>query len=222
MPYPLISRKQFLKILATSGVILTLGGFGGFSSLLNNRKKGGGGSGNGSTSYSQLASARTTGGGSWSLGGNTAGPAIHAAVTATGKILYIAGSSYCVNNTAGPYIGRLRDPTTGSETTVNMTDDLFCCGSAQLPNGNILFCGGTKMYETDINNCAGKWQGGNFAYEFDMATGNMVKRTSMAHGRWYPTCVTLPNGRVVVVSGADEYGTYNYLTEIYDPNTKSR
>ena len=29
----------------------------------------------------------------------------------------------------------------------------------------------------------------------------------MAHGRWYPTLVTLPDGKVVIVNGFDEYGT---------------
>ena len=43
----------------------------------------------------------------------------------------------------------------------------------------------------------------------------------MAHGRWYPTCVTLPDGKVLVVNGFDEYGVFNQLTEIYDPSSKS-
>ena len=43
----------------------------------------------------------------------------------------------------------------------------------------------------------------------------------MTAGRWYPSQVTLPNGRVIVVSGNDDFGFYNYLTEVYDPITKS-
>ena len=43
----------------------------------------------------------------------------------------------------------------------------------------------------------------------------------MAQGRWYPTCVTLPDGKVLIVSGMDDYGDYNYITEIYDPATKT-
>jgi hypothetical protein len=43
----------------------------------------------------------------------------------------------------------------------------------------------------------------------------------MAHGRWYPTCVTLPDGKVFVVQGVDEYGCVNMLVEFYDPGPKS-
>ena len=43
----------------------------------------------------------------------------------------------------------------------------------------------------------------------------------MAQGRWYPTCVTLPDGKVLIVRGKDEYGDQNYITEVYDPVTKT-
>ena len=43
----------------------------------------------------------------------------------------------------------------------------------------------------------------------------------MAHGRWYPTLVTLPDGKVVIVNGFDEYGSTNRLVEIYDPASKT-
>ena len=49
-------------------------------------------------------------------------------------------------------------------TTAN---DLFCSGQAQLANGNIFVCGGTLLYDIDVNNCRGTWHGGNCAYEFD-------------------------------------------------------
>ena len=54
---------------------------------------------------------------------------------------------------------RLLDPTTGTETIVTMSDDLWCGGAAQLSNGNIFVCVGTKLYDTDVNNCSGRWNG---------------------------------------------------------------
>ena len=102
-----------------------------------------------------------------------------------------------------------------------MSNDLFCSGAAQLPNGNIFVCGGTKLYDIDVNNCNGQWHGGNYAYEFDITSGTLIQQTPMKQGRWYPTCVSLPNGKVLIAGGDDEYGGYNYLTEIYDPATKS-
>jgi hypothetical protein len=43
----------------------------------------------------------------------------------------------------------------------------------------------------------------------------------MKHGRWYPTCVALPDGRVMVTAGYDEYGDHNRLVEIYNPSSGS-
>jgi len=42
-----------------------------------------------------------------------------------GKILYVAGSSYCINTEAGPYTGRVLDPATGTETSFTTADDFF-------------------------------------------------------------------------------------------------
>ena len=73
------------------------------------------------------------------------------------------------------------------------------------PNGNILLTGGTAQYDADINNCNGRWHGARFAYEFDVNTGTLVEQAPMNTGRWYPTLVTLPDGKVIVVSGLDDY-----------------
>ena len=48
-----------------------------------------------------------------------------------------------------------------------------------------------------------------------------AKVSSMAQGRWYPTLITLPTGKVFTCAGLDEYGVDNKLIEIYDPNPKS-
>ena len=96
------------------------------------------------------------------------------------------------------------DPVTGAETTIGgLNNDLFCNGATQLANGNIFMCGGTKLYDTDVSNCNGKWHGGNFAYEFNVASNSLSQQgiQQMAQGRWYPTCVTLPSGRVLIVAG---------------------
>lgn len=169
--------------------------------------------------HPQTAAAQTTG--SWSIPYSTTAVPIHAAVTYTGKIFYFAGSGNCPDTEHGPFLAKLLDPATGSETNVPLTEDLFCAGAVQLATGNIFICGGTLLYDTDVNNCSGTWHGANYAYEFDVPSSTLVKRANMKQGRWYPTVVTLADGRAVVVSGVDELGSYNYLTEIYDPNTKS-
>ena len=96
-----ISRRHFLKLIGYLGVV-SLGGLGALRELYQK----------GSPSFRsassplvtptsvfppliQTAFAQTTG--SWSLGQNTTVVAIHAALTSTGKIFYVAGSSYCIN-----------------------------------------------------------------------------------------------------------------------------
>ena len=61
------------------------------------------------------------------------------------------------------------------------------------------------MYDTDAANCNGKWHGLNATYEVDSQSENLIRVSSMAHGRWYPTLVTLSDGKVVVANGHDEY-----------------
>jgi hypothetical protein len=222
-----ISRRHFLKLIGYLGIV-SLGGLGALRELYQKQYPSlfsGSSPSVSPASFSQptplLQTAFAQTAGSWALGKNTSIVAIHAALTATGKIFYLAGSSYCINTESGPYLARLLDPTTGSETSVTMSKDLFCSGATQLPNGNIFVCGGTKLYDVDVNNCNGKWHGANYAYEFNIGSGTLNQLNPMKQGRWYPTCVSLPSGKVLIVGGDDDYGAYNYLTEIYDPATKA-
>jgi hypothetical protein len=215
-----MSRKEFLKLLGAGGGIFVFSMLGGgfFSSLLSNKHyRNGTPSGSSDT---QLAYAQTSG--SWlPVQSSTSTVAIHIALTPIGKIFYLTGSGWNINKENGPYEARYLDPLTGTETNVSLSKDLFCAGQSQLPNGNILICGGTALYENDINNCNGRWHGASNAFEFDVNTGTLVQQAPMKTGRWYPTLVTLPDGRVLVVSGFDQLGSYNYLAEVYDPVSKS-
>ena len=67
------------------------------------------------------------------------------------------------------------------------------------------------MYDTDVDNCNGNWHGLNAAYEVDSQSENLIRVSSMAHGRWYPTLITLSDGKVVVANGLDEFGSFNKL-----------
>jgi hypothetical protein len=222
-----MSRKEFLKLLGAGGTLLLFGGFaGGGAGILNslfnkyNRNSSGTGDGGDSSSSTQLAYAQTSG--SWlPVQTSTTAVAIHSSLTPTGKIFYLAGSGWNFDNRNGPYQARLLDPVTGTETNVSLSKDLFCAGQSQLSNGNILLCGGTARYDIDPDNCYGNFQGARYAFEFNVTTGTLVEQAPMQIGRWYPTLVTLPNGKVIVVSGFDDFGSYNHLTEMYDPVSKS-
>jgi Domain of unknown function (DUF1929)/Kelch motif len=204
-----VSRREFLKIMAASAGLFLLGGIGGHR-LLDNKR---------TLLINNEASAQSAG--SWSSGKNTTTVAIHASILPNGKIFYMAGSGYHAEHQGGPYEARVLDPNTGTESNISMSEDLFCVGQAPLPNGNILLAGGTLRYDIAADNCNGKWHGLNSAYEFDWSTNGLTKVASMKHGRWYPTCVTMADGNVMVTGGYDEYGDHNRLVEIYNSSSRT-
>ena len=66
------------------------------------------------------------------------------------------------------------------------------------------------------------YQGLDVAYEFDPLAERYVPVDPMAKGRWYPTLVTLADGRVLAVSGLDDMGQIiNGVNEIFDPRTRT-
>ncbi|MEV7867633.1 kelch motif-containing protein [Streptomyces sp. NPDC088124] len=65
------------------------------------------------------------------------------------------------------------------------------------------------------------FQGIKAAYEFDPRAEKYIPVAPMKEARWYPTLVTLEDGKVLAVSGLDDVGAV--LTgdnELYDPETK--
>ncbi len=65
------------------------------------------------------------------------------------------------------------------------------------------------------------FQGIRAAYEFDPVAEKYISVDPMAKARWYPTLVTLQDGKVLAVSGLDEVGVVDPGdNEIYDPATK--
>lgn len=211
-----ISRRDFLKLLGAGAAgaglsVFGLNSFFNFSKINNNNGSGSGGS----------ASAQSAGSWDAPLNQPSGTTSVHAALIAGGKVLWVMGSGNqeAIANTHGPYYYGIWNPDGSFGSTNTVSDDLFCCGMTSLPNGNVLLCGGTTEYDHQSLN--GKFHGGKFAYEADFNTGSIGNKTQMAAGRWYPTCITLPNGKVFVVQGWDEFGCNNRLVEIYDPDAKS-
>jgi hypothetical protein len=202
-----ISRRQFLKLLGFGITFFALGGFNSLTKLIDRQ------------SFTRLVSAQTVG--SWSNGKNTTTTPIHAALLTNGKIFYLAGSGYSTARQFGPYEAKVLDYKTGTEKTLTQNQDLFCAGQTTLANGNLLLAGGTLQYNGNPDNCNGRWHGLNAAYEFNVGSETLTKVTNMRHGRWYPTLVTLPDGKVWCCSGYDEYGVINRIVEVYDPSSKT-
>ena len=203
-----LSRREFLKLLGLGATGLALSTFG-FNSLLNFSKMQNGGK----------VTAQSAGSWDPTINQPLQTSAIHAALISGGKVFWLSGSDNYTQWADGPFYHGIWNPDGSFGSTNTLGEDLFCCGMNMLANGNVLLAGGTLEYDSQTLN--GKWHGASYAYEVDWSSGSVGNRTQMAHGRWYPTQITLPDGKVFVVQGLDEYGVNSRLVEFYDPVTKS-
>ncbi len=202
-----MGRREFMKFLGAGAAILAFGIFGGFGSFIK-------------PAGIQKVSAQQLG--AWALGPRFKQfNAIHATMLPTGKILYISGNMTGTQRMKNPVYVGLFDPVSGDQGLLGTlpTLDPFCAGHTHMPNGNVLVTGGTLAYPQ--NSCSNLFTGHSQVFVFNPFSEQLTVVSSMAHGRWYPTCVTLPNGKVLVMDGFDEFGVHNQLSEIYDPNANS-
>lgn len=160
--------------------------------------------------------------------------AVHTALLPNGKVLMVNGSSNrntldkdkfidgvkvsdsaVVSNTA------LFDPVTNFpkitfERIASPAYDPFCSGHLQLPNGNVLFVGGTNRYYPGE-----QFEGAKQAYVYEWEKQEWQPAGKLNDGHWYPSIVPLADGKFVVFSGL-KYGQIGQLSpsiEIYDPKT---
>jgi hypothetical protein len=143
---------------------------------------------------------------------------IHVALMSNGKVLVVAGSGNCPPSQSGcptgPPYGQpnnsgalLWDPVAGAITQFSVSWDMFCNAMVLLKDGRALIDGGTIQYDP--------FYGQPQAAVFDPATNAFTSVQNMAHGRWYPTVVTLGDGRVMTFSGLNETGGTNTAVEFY-------
>jgi hypothetical protein len=106
---------------------------------------------------------------------------------------------------------RIASPVTPVNGEAN---DLFCSGHLHLPNGNVLFAGGNRLYYP-----GGFFQGMKHTNIFDWQTNTWSSAGDMVDGRWYPTLVPLANGKIAIFSGlrSGKFDT-NSIVEFYDPD----
>ena len=138
---------------------------------------------------------------------------ISATLLPNGKVLIVAGSENDASNNskgAESYRAAVWDPTgaTGASISVQeLTYDVFCSGTAALPDGRSLIVGGTADYS---------FTGENRASIFNPATGQYVQSQNMHDGRWYGTATALGDGRIMAMSGLTQTGGTSQTIEIYD------
>ncbi len=125
------------------------------------------------------------------------------ALLPTGKVLLFQGGEQM-------YIW---DPETrqfGAQFSSNT--NLFCAGLTFLADGRLLAVGGHAGQDDEEH-----FLGLRSAEVFDPWQERWTQLPDMAGGeRWYPTAVTLPDGRVLVASGTHA-GVRNEAIELFDP-----
>ncbi len=162
--------------------------------------------------------------------------AVHTALLPTGKVLFFAGSGSSAVRFASPDFGNKAKgiftsvvwdpaiphgpgaPNFSHPDTLRTPDgkvfDFFCGGDAFLPDGRMLSAGGTLGYNP--------FKGRAEVAVFDpfIESWGFVKK--MQHGRWYPTLITMGDGRVLATTGLNEAGNgYNQAVELYSAATNT-
>jgi len=130
--------------------------------------------------------------------------AVHAALLHTGKVLLFAGSGNDEQYTTG-LRSAVYDYENGTFSLLPAPSDVFCAGQTILPDGRVLVAGGTKDYA---------FTGLRTTLLFDPGTETWTFVQPMKWPRWYPTLLTLGDGRGFV-AGGDIAGPNNSENEIY-------
>lgn len=166
-------------------------------------------------SESSTLIAQASSQGSWQvLSYNSPILPIHAALLRTGKVFFFAGSGNDPTNTEEPKGSALLDLSNGTfSRPVTPLDiagfpvDIFCAGQTFLPDGRLLVAGGTLLYDPFVGRLE--------ALAFDPSTEAWTTLPSMTQGRWYPTLVTLGDGKVLAVSGLNENSNLSRNPEFF-------
>ncbi len=102
--------------------------------------------------------------------------------------------------------------------------DVFCVGHAFLPDGKLLLAGGTFQYDGIFGRPFPliPFSGLEHAYVFDPEDLSWTRLKNMRYGRWYPTCVMLPDGRIATFGGLTKWPPWVFLPfhEVYSDKDK--
>ncbi len=145
--------------------------------------------------------------GTWSAAANpgTKTVAITSVLLNTGKVLMFGGKYRTTDKNTAAYVF---DPTTGTGHEVPAPAAVYCSGVTVLSDGRILTVGGASPVPHGIVN----------VYLFDPVGEQWIRQPDTPLGRYYPSVVKLPDGRVVVVAGTELDGqTNNPNVELYTP-----
>ncbi|KAK4455338.1 hypothetical protein QBC34DRAFT_481436 [Podospora aff. communis PSN243] len=157
--------------------------------------------------------------GRWSEPFELSNVAVHVSLLPNGKVLYWGRRTNPRSTDPASYDelwtrAFVWDPAT--KTTISTANEprgldgntvnLFCAGHSFLPDGTLLIAGG---------HIKDGW-GVDQACVYDAASNRFTPKVRHNKGRWYPSVLTLPDGRALVISGSyDQSYTVNNIPEIW-------
>lgn len=167
--------------------------------------------------------------------------AVHTSLLPNGKVLIVNGSSnrntLAQTETGNKFIdgvnGRdnavvdnsaLFDPETNTFERIasppalknEQSNDPFCSANVHLSDGNVLFISGSNRYYPGE-----KFEGSKQTNLYNWQTKTWSTVGQLKEGRWYPSPITLADGKLVIFSGL-KFDKPNQITpsiEIFDPAT---
>src|SRR5262249_49862571 len=108
---------------------------------------------------------------------------------------------------------RIWDPISHTFTApARPTYNVFCSGHSLLGDGRLFVAGGHKADAV----------GEPRACIFDPVKNKWIETEYMNAGRWYPSCLTLPNGGVLVIAGDITSGKDNLIPQVFEYPTTGR
>ncbi len=137
-----------------------------------------------------------------------------------------------VGSTVGQVVEN--DPSSPPDDPQDGDGDMFCSYQTTLLDGRVIVYGGTDWYNEPSADGSSdeeptavggvELEGLRNTRAFDSTTDTWTQVGHMKYGRWYPTGVTLPDGRVTVFSGVTKLIKNTQLsnvrrTETFDPAT---
>jgi len=164
--------------------------------------------------------------GEWARKFNIGNVAIHLHLLPTGKVLFWGRRSEPINNMKFTSLNEHKtrvylldtetlevkrtanDPVNEDELPVN----LFCAGHTFQPDGTLLIFGGHVL----------DGFGEDQTCVYDPFEDKWTAKPSMVAGRWYPTAITLSDGRALVVSGSSSdvvNPVINLVPQVWDSHT---
>ena len=140
--------------------------------------------------------------------------AVHTTLLPNGEVLAFDAWDHAPNTQ------RIWDPVLDAFVTVPYARNLFCGGHTSLGDGRLIVIGGNVEAYVGLADTT----------LFDATNNTWTRGADMARTRWYPTATTLPDGRVLAISGDQInrgtllgrlYDSSNTLPEIYNPTTNT-